>query len=62
MQYSSVNIRKEETRMTQAVKTQKSLPIRIVQGILKAIQECMVPVIPMIMAGGLVKVLVIISS
>lgn len=48
--------------MTQAVKTQKSLPIRIVQGILKAIQECMVPVIPMIMAGGLVKVLVIISS
>ena len=49
--------------MTQtATAKQASLPIRIVQGILKAIQECMVPVIPMIMAGGLVKVLVILLN
>ena len=48
--------------MTQATAKQTSLPIRIVQGILNAIQECMVPVIPMIMAGGLIKVLVILLN
>lgn len=46
--------------MTQA--TQKSLPLRMIQAVLKAIQECMVPVIPMIMAGGLVKVVVILLN
>ena len=34
----------------------------MIQAVLKAIQECMVPVIPMIMAGGLVKVLVILLN
>ena len=48
--------------MTQATATQKSLPLRMIQAVLKAIQECMVPVIPMIMAGGLVKVLVILLN
>ena len=48
--------------MTQATATQKSLLLRMIQAVLKAIQECMVPVIPMIMAGGLVKVLVILLN
>ena len=48
--------------MTQATAAQKSAPIRVIQAILKAIQECMVPVIPMIMAGGLIKVLVILLN
>lgn len=41
---------------------QKPVVLRCVQGILQAIQECMIPVIPMIMAGGLIKVLVILLT
>ncbi len=49
--------------MTQTAQAKQSnLAIRIVRGILNAIQECMVPVIPMIMAGGLIKVLVILLN
>ncbi len=43
-------------------KTQNSIALRIIQGILQAIQESMIPVIPMIMAGGLIKVLVILMT
>lgn len=46
--------------MTQA--KEKNIGLRLLQGIMKAIQECMVPVIPMIMAGGLIKVLIIILT
>lgn len=34
----------------------------VIQAIMKAIQECMGPVIPMIMAGGLIKVLLILMT
>lgn len=46
--------------MTQS--KEKNMGLRILQGIMKAIQECMVPVIPMIMAGGLIKVLLILLT
>lgn len=39
-----------------------NIGLRAVRGILNAIQECMVPVIPLIMAGGLIKVLLIILT
>ena len=41
---------------------EKNMGLRILQSIMKAIQECMIPVIPMIMAGGLIKVLIIILT
>lgn len=41
---------------------EKNIGLRVIQGILKAIQECMVPVIPLIMAGGLIKVLLILLT
>lgn len=48
--------------MTQTQVKEKNAGLRILQGIMKAIQECMIPVIPMIMAGGLIKVLIIILT
>lgn len=46
--------------MTQVENKNKGLSV--LQSMMKAIQECMVPVIPMIMAGGLIKVLIIILT
>ena len=41
---------------------ENNMSLRILQAIMKAIQECMGPVIPMIMAGGLIKVLLILLT
>lgn len=41
---------------------EKNTGLRILQAIMKSIQECMIPVIPLIMAGGLIKVLIIILT